>query len=398
MNLARLAWGNIAGSPIRSAMVFLCVALVASSAMWATLVVQGAEASLRQSMANIERPVADITVVAQKGATSTGMSDTPAAIWPGAVATVPGVAMASPQVRLTTLYDNPLCADQEMYLVAFDPVTDFAVGPWLERNLKGGLQVNEAVAGSRVRAPSGPGNQRFIVGGYELDLVGQMSPTGTNLDQSLFVTFETARYMVRLSRLQTVRGDDDSLNIVTSNPPVILVKVKSGSDPHEVAVRILQTVPNAIPFDNTSFFQAGREQMANLLNSIPGLLGITWVLSVVFIGLVFTVAVNERQREVGVLRALGATRFCVLRSILAEGSMLALGGGVVGVILTALAVWLLRDKIVQSVGLPILTPSPMGLLVLGSGGLALALVSVTIATLFPALRISRRDPAQAMRG
>ena len=399
MSLVRLAWGNIAGSPFRSAMVFLCVALVASSAMWATLVVQGAEASLRQGIVSMERPGADITVVAQEGGTtSMGMGEAPLMVWPGTVAAVPGVAVASPQLHLTTLYDNPLCADQEMYLVAFDPVTDFIVEPWLERSLKGGLQVNEAVAGSRVYASPGLGKQSFSVSGYNLELVGHLSPTGTSLDQSLFVTFETARYMVRLSRFQVARGDDDGLNIATSNTPVVLVKVESGSDPHEVAVRILQTVPNAIPFDNTNFLKAGRDQMASLLNSIPGLLGVTWVLSVVFIGLGFSVAVNERRREVGVLRARGATRTLVLRSILAEGFMLALGGGASGVILTALAVWLLRDEIVQSVGLPLLTPSPLALLVLGLGGLALALASVTLAALFPALRISRQDPAAAMRG
>ena len=138
--------------------------------------------------------------------------------------------------------------------------------------------------------------------------------------------------------------------------------------------------------------------MASLLRTIPGMLGITWVLSIVFIGLVFSIAVNERRREIGVLRALGSTRSFVLRSILAEGFILALGGGAVGVILTALAVWLFRDEIVQSAGLPLLTPSPFALLALGLGGLALALASVTLAALSPALRISRQDPAVAMRG
>ena len=98
------------------------------------------------------------------------------------------------------------------------------------------------------------------------------------------------------------------------------------------------------------------------------------------------------------LRALGATRSFVLRSILAEGFMLALGGGAAGVFLTALAVWLFSDEIVQSAGLPLASPSPFALLILALGGLALALASVTLAALFPALRISRQDPAAAMRG
>ena len=395
MSLVRLALGNIAGSPFRSAMVFLCVALVAGSAIGATLVVQGAEENLRQSMANIEYPEADITVASRGGAASMGMVDVRAAIRPDAVAAVPGVAQASSQLQLTTLYDTPLCADQEMHLVAIDPATDFTVRPWLKRNLQDGLLVNEAIAGSQVSVPAE--KQSFTVAGYELKLAGYLSPTGTNLDRSLFVSFETARYMVKFAQFQLRNDPEDGLKIATSNIPVVLVKVEPGSDPHQVAEQILQTVPNAIPFDNSNFFQKGRNQMAGLLNSIPGLLGGTWVLSVVFIGIVFSVAVNERQRELAVLRALGATRAFVLRSVLAEGFILALGGGAVGVVLTALAVGLFRNEIVESARLPLLSPSPFALLILGLGGLALALASVTLAALVPALRISRRDPAVAMR-
>jgi ABC-type antimicrobial peptide transport system permease subunit len=118
----------------------------------------------------------------------------------------------------------------------------------------------------------------------------------------------------------------------------------------------------------------------------------------VFIGLVFSVAVNERRREIGVLRALGSTRSFVLRSVLAEGFVLALGGGAVGVILSALASTLVKDEIVQSVGLPLASPSPLALLALALGSLVVALASVALAALFPALRISRQEPAVAMRG
>jgi putative ABC transport system permease protein len=414
MNLIRLALRSIAGSPFRSAMVFLCVALVAGSAMWATLVVQGAEENLRLSMTSMERPGADIVAVPGEAPgeadTSGGMGmgagmsmglgmgtvDVRLITLPGDIAAVPGVAAASPQLHLTTLYDTPYCAGQEMFLVAFDPATDFTVQTWLERPLEGGPGLDEAIAGSRVSAA--PGEQSLTLSGYKLKLVGHLAPTGTSLDRSLFVTFETARHMARLSRFQVAYGLDDALDIAADDTSVILVKVAPGEDPREAATRILENVPGVVTFDNTSFFQKGRNQMASLLRTIPGLLGITWVLSVVFIGLVFSVAVNERRREIGVLRALGSTRSFVLRSILAEGSILALGGGAAGVVLTALAVLLFRDEIVQSVGLPLSSPSPVALLVLALGSLAVALASVTLAALFPALRISRQEPAVAMRG
>ena len=137
--------------------------------------------------------------------------------------------------------------------------------------------------------------------------------------------------------------------------------------------------------------------MSGVLRSNLIVMSITWVLSVLLIGLVYSMAANERRRELGVLRAMGATRAFVLRSLLAEASILALGGGLVGVSVTSLAVILFRNLIIHSLGLPFLFPSFFPLLVQVIGGLLLALLSVTLAALLPAYRISHLDPAVAMR-
>ena len=67
--------------------------------------------------------------------------------------------------------------------------------------------------------------------------------------------------------------------------------------------------------------------MTGLLQTILIIMGITWALSVLLIGLVFSMAANERRKELGVLRALGATRLHIFKSLLAESSLLALIGG-----------------------------------------------------------------------
>jgi putative ABC transport system permease protein len=151
------------------------------------------------------------------------------------------------------------------------------------------------------------------------------------------------------------------------------------------------------PIESPNLFQAYRQQMNGLLSSVVLVMGITLTLSVVLIGLVFSMAANERRRELGVLRAMGATRNFVLKSLLFEASLLALMGGFVGGCLTALVVYLFRNFIVNSLGLPFLLPTLPLLFVEILGGLALALVSVTLAAMLPAYRISHMDPAQAMR-
>jgi len=127
------------------------------------------------------------------------------------------------------------------------------------------------------------------------------------------------------------------------------------------------------------------------------IMGITWGLSVVLIGLVFSMAANERRKELGVVRAIGATRQFVFQSLLMEASLLAVLGGVTGIGLAVLFVFLFKKLIVVSLGFPFLLPSPSVLIIQILIGMLLALSSVNLAALFPAIRISRQDPAVAMR-
>jgi ABC-type antimicrobial peptide transport system permease subunit len=76
---------------------------------------------------------------------------------------------------------------------------------------------------------------------------------------------------------------------------------------------------------------------------------------------------------------------------------LALTGGVVGVVLAALCVYLFRALLVSGLGFPFLFPSFGMLAALAAAGLAAALFVVSAAALLPVLRISRQDPADSMR-
>jgi putative ABC transport system permease protein len=144
-------------------------------------------------------------------------------------------------------------------------------------------------------------------------------------------------------------------------------------------------------------FQTYRKQMVGLLRTVMVVLGVTLGLSIVLIGLVFSMAANERRKELGVLRALGATRWYVFQSLLAEASLLAIFGGITGVNLASLAIFLFRNLIMASLNIPFLLPSPVTLLTQIGMGLLLALFSVNLAALIPAYKISRQDPAIAMR-
>lgn len=377
-------------------MIFFCALLMTAFVVSATLIIGGANDSLRLAL---DRLGADIIVIPEgheqrlEGALLMGipvhcwMSDTVV----DEVAQTDGVEAVSPQLYLSTLRGASCCSVPEMFLIAYEPETDFTLRPWLEENLEGGLAVGEAVGGSLVYVPEADGE--LLVYGYGLDLKGSLDPTGTGLDQSMFFTLDTAYEIERQSPDQAVKALDIPPRTVSS----VMVKVDMNADPHQVAQAIDAAIPGVTPLETNQLFKGQREQILSLLNSVVTLSVITWVLAMALIAVVFSLAANERRRTIGVMRALGASRIVVLESLLLEAALLALAGGGVGIIVSSLATYLFRTLIVNLMGVPFLFPAIPQLAGLGLGALALALVGVTLAALVPALRISLQDPAISMR-
>lgn len=371
--------------------------MVAGLSLSATLVVRGAEAGLRR---NLSRMGADIIVIPWgtmsqdfDGAHLAGMMTDrwmPRA-YIDRIAAVQGVEVVSPQLYLSTLTDSPFCSLPEMYLVAYDPVTDFVLEPWLEHDPIGNLRLGEAVGGAAVFDPDG--DQNIQVYGYPLKLIRTLEETGGDADQVLFVSFDSAQAILE----QVQSQPNPAFEIVPESISTAMVKVQLGSEPHEVAVRILEQVPSVVPIESTGFFQTQRSQMVGLLRIVLLLAGLTWVLATFFMGLVFSLAANERRREIAMLRALGATQTLVLKTLLLEGAALALSGGAIGIGLVVLVTGLFREQIAHIVNIQIALPSPLLLLSLVAAGLTLALMSVTVAAWIPASRLSRQEPALAMR-
>jgi putative ABC transport system permease protein len=396
MSLLQLAWNNISGNRLRSWVVALCALLVAAFAVFATLLLRGAATSLELAA---DRLGADIVVVPQGAETKIEgalMMGVPAQFWMpaenlGKLTGIPGVEAVSPHVYLATLKGASCCSFSEMFMVAYDPETDFTVRPWLERQLRAGLHTGEVVGGSFISATEGEDNIRLY--GYLATLKGNIRPTGTGLDQTLFFTMDTAREIARASETKA----EEPLSIPEGQVSAVLLKVRPGSDIHAIAIQVARTVPGVFPIESTNLFQSSRKQLESLLNTIVIMMATIWPLAVVLIGMVYLMAANERRRELGVLRALGATRNFVFKSLLAEASLLAICGATIGASLAVMAIYLFRRLLVATLGVPFLLPSPGGLLLQIAAGLLLAMLSVFLAALFPALKISREDPAIAMR-
>jgi putative ABC transport system permease protein len=99
------------------------------------------------------------------------------------------------------------------------------------------------------------------------------------------------------------------------------------------------------------------------------------------------ISVLERRSEIGLRRALGATRGHIRIQFLSEAILLALTGGAAGVAIGALATAIYA----HSKGWTVVIPAEAW-----AGGLGAAVLIGALAGLWPALRAARMSPTQAL--
>jgi putative ABC transport system permease protein len=307
------------------------------------------------------------------------------------VRAVPGVTQASPQLYLTSMANSSCCSVSLMFMFAFDPVTDFTIEPWLKENLGRELQIGQAVGGSDVFVPEG--EEKIKLYGYEFDLVANLERTGTNLDQTLFMTYATANAMQEISQTEAKMA----LPVLTDTVSSVLVKVDEGADRTQVAAAIGEAIPEVDAVSSVQMFSSYGDQISGVLRTLIVIVVLTVILSLTLMGVIFWMSVNERSRQIGVLRALGATQRYVLLAYMTEAGILALAGGVAGVVLATLVVYFFHDLLVSALGFTILLPSVVSLVLLVVVGLLGALAVAAAAAFVPALRASRQEPAVSMR-
>ena len=396
MGLIGLALKNIRGNIFRSTAIFSAVLAISGLLLVVTLIIAGAQNSLNSGL---QRLGADIIVVpagTESQVENALLMGKPTNVWmPStnlqAVANIPGVQSVSPQQYLGSLYGASCCSASEMFIVVFDPKTDLTISPWLEKNLGRPLEKREVIGGTFVFVT--PGENFIKLYGYDLTLKGNLSPTGTGIDQTLFMTTDTARAVAQSSLTTAVQPLAFDPNQIST----IMVKVSPNSDAHAVALQIMLNTKGMVAIESPNLFGAFRNQMNGLLWGFFAITIIVWAVAMVLIGILFSMAANERRRDMAVLRAVGATRSFILRSVLSEAIILALAGAVSGIVLATSGLYVLRNFIAGSMKLPFLFPSLSAFIGFFIAGVALAIATVMLAALMPAVRLSRQELAIAMR-
>ncbi|MCW2922343.1 MAG: putative transporter integral rane protein [Thermoleophilia bacterium] len=133
-----------------------------------------------------------------------------------------------------------------------------------------------------------------------------------------------------------------------------------------------------------------RDQLAPILGLVFGMLSLSLIIALFGIGNTLALNVFERTREIGLLRAVGATRRQMRRIIRTEAILVALFGAIVGVLVGLAAGWALVTAL-KDEGFEFAVNAVPLVAVLGLG-----IIAGLLAAVFPARRAARTDVLQAI--
>ena len=189
-----------------------------------------------------------------------------------------------------------------------------------------------------------------------------------------------ARYFISLKSGQDIVGADNRVSMFF---------VRSKGDTEATRAEILKLNPqNRVRSMSEYVTLMSSSNLPELKPFIRTMVGLGIVVSFLVVLLNMHTMILERTREIGILKALGFSRFDVVKMLLGETAVLSLAGSLVGIAITVLTQGILKET---NPGLSILLTSRWVV-----GAIALALLGAALGASIPAVRASGFDPVEAL--
>ncbi len=230
-------------------------------------------------------------------------------------------------------------------------------------------------------------SERVWLGGMWFYVIGILKPAvlAPEIDQSALIGYPAAkRYLNYTSTIggKTTIGPPTTIYVRAQNNQVDAVYsvLAQAADPEN---------PSYVDVSEPSAALTARADAQGAFNGLfLGLGAVALLVGAVGVANIMIISVLERRSEIGLRRALGATRGQIRAQFLSEAILLALGGGAVGIAAGTLATAIYAS----TKGWAIVIPTAAW-----AGGFGAALLIGAVAGLLPALRAARLSPTEALR-
>jgi putative ABC transport system permease protein len=311
------------------------------------------------------------------------------------IAAVDGVDVVVPSVTLLVediagvsfgtpdqIVAQPVGADQGRETVA----TPIAQGRALTDTDEG---TRVAVLGSTIAAKRHAAvGSTLTLHGHDFEVVGILETTLTAPDTSVVVPFTTAQELLHEDLPPVIRDRTTAADLASQ----FIVYPEPGTDAQLVAGAIETALPDLSAMTGDDYDQAIGGSVAIFNSIIIGIGLIALIVGGMSVINTMAMSIAERTREIGVRRAIGASRRRIVRELMTEAGAIGAIGGLFGVIFGAVVVTLANEA-GRNAGTVLfeLTPSTIVF------ALAFSTILGVVAGIIPAWSAARLDPVTALR-
>jgi putative ABC transport system permease protein len=390
-DLAALASIGLRTRKLRSALSALGIAIGTGAIVAVLGLAASSEAGLLTEIARLGTNLLTVT----NGQTFSGATAELPVTAPGMIDRLPGVTNVQDIGTLTGInaYKSPLIPPIESNALSVDAAslglpaaagTSLAQGTYLNAAtarqpvaVLGAataqlLGIDRVRPGLRIWVGPGTAGQWFYVTG-----ILNTDPYAPEIDSSVLVGFPAAEKYLGFD------GHPSEIYVRTTDTQAAVTSVDNLLGP-----QANPESPSQVNVSRPSDALTARAETQGALDTLfLGLGAVALLVGAIGVANIMIISVLERRSEIGLRRALGATRGQIRAQFLAEAILLSLAGGATGVILGAAAVTAYARTHAEAVVIPADA---------WAGGLAAAIIIGAAAGLLPAIRAARLSPTQAL--
>ncbi len=401
MRLLPLAFRLLLQEARRSSGRYLLLALavsIGSSSIFLTLVISH---SIRRGLeSSLNRLGADLLIL-PKGITHnltaallTGEPNAPL-LDPSTltqIITLPGLEKISPQRHFSLPSDQ---GHGETDLIAFDPLTDFTLQPWVREHLPRPFSLGDVLIGGRRSEPLGSTINFF---GKSLVVWGKLDLTGVGpTERSVFGSFFTMEELAQECRSRGLQSFGTAP--LTGSASALLLRLSPGAGAGQVRFA-LSSVPQVQIISGSSLGIQIRQSIRTILTGSITFTLLSLFMAGLLILVVYAGIVAERKSELGLLLALGLSRIGLSLWLAMEAALCAFLGALFGVLLgaTGLAIFVRTfGYLLTSRGITLELPSLSFQVFSALLSLFLCSCVAGLGALLPSWRLAGRELYQLLR-